>query len=82
MDESIMDRLITVKGYLGGGISSHTGDCVACHSISSSNNFENMLDSFADIFADVFLNTLVNTLVNTLMNTLMNTLVKRYFVFL
>lgn len=52
MDERIMDRLVTVKGYLGGAISSYTGECIACHSISDDKDFENILDSFTDIFAD------------------------------
>ncbi len=52
MDETIMDRLMAVKGYLGGAINNHTGECLICHANKLSGNLEEISATFNDIFTD------------------------------
>lgn len=52
MDESIMERLLKVKGYLGGAVNNYTGECLVCHSNKLSGNLEEISATFNDIFRD------------------------------
>jgi predicted regulator of Ras-like GTPase activity (Roadblock/LC7/MglB family) len=52
MDESIMEGLQSVKGYLGGAINNYTGECLVCDAQKLSGNLEEVSATFNDIFRD------------------------------
>lgn len=52
MDETIMESLSSVKGYLGGAISNYTGECLVCDAQRLSGNLEETSATFNDIFRD------------------------------
>lgn len=52
MDETILDGLSSVKGYLGGAISNYTGECLVCDAAKLSGNLEETSATFNDIFRD------------------------------
>ncbi|RLA75024.1 MAG: hypothetical protein DRG30_04860 [Epsilonproteobacteria bacterium] len=53
MDESIMESLQSVKGYLGGAINNYTGECLICDAQRLSGNLEETSATFNDVFRDV-----------------------------
>jgi len=52
MDESIMEALQSVKGYLGGAVNNYTGECLVCDAQRLSGNLEETSSTFNDIFRD------------------------------
>jgi len=52
MDESIMEGLQSVKGYLGGAINNYTGECLICDAQRLSGNLEETSATFNDIFRE------------------------------
>lgn len=52
MDESIMENLAAVKGYLGGAINNYTGECLVCDAARLSGNLEETSATFNDVFRD------------------------------
>ena len=52
MDESIMEGLQSVKGYLGGAINNYTGECLVCDTMRLTGNLEEVSATFNDIFRD------------------------------
>ncbi len=52
MDETIMERLQSIKGYLGGAINNYTGECLVCDAQRLSGNLEEVSSTFNDIFRD------------------------------
>lgn len=50
MDESIMERLQDISGYMGGAISNYTGECLVCDAARISGNLEETSATFNDIF--------------------------------
>jgi len=52
MDESILEDLAAVKGYLGGAISNYTGECLVCDADKLTGNLEEVSATFNDIFRD------------------------------
>ncbi len=52
MDESIMEALSSVKGYMGGTINNYTGECLICDVAKLSGNLEEVSATFNDIFRD------------------------------
>ena len=52
MDESIMNELSAVKGYLGGAINNYTGECLVSDASKISGNLEETSATFNDIFRD------------------------------
>lgn len=52
MDETIMEDLASVKGYLGGAINNYTGECLVCDAQRLTGNLEETSATFNDIFRD------------------------------
>jgi len=52
MDESIMDDLRAVKGFLGGAINNYTGECLICDTGRLTGNLEEVSATFNDVFRD------------------------------
>jgi len=52
MDETILEDLSSVKGYLGGAISNYTGECLVCDAEKLTGNLEEVSSTFNDIFRD------------------------------
>jgi len=52
MDESILDDLSSIKGYLGGAINNYTGECLVCDAAKLSGNLEETSATFNDVFRD------------------------------
>ena len=52
MDESLMERLSSIKGYKGGAINNYTGECLVCDAHQLSGNLEEVSATFNDIFRD------------------------------
>jgi len=52
MDETILEDLSAVKGYLGGAISNYTGECLVCDTARLSGNLEEVSATFNDVFRD------------------------------
>jgi predicted regulator of Ras-like GTPase activity (Roadblock/LC7/MglB family) len=52
MDESMMEGLQSIKGYLGGAINNYTGECLVCDAQKLSGNLEEVSATFNDIFRD------------------------------
>ncbi len=52
MDETILEGLASVKGYLGGAISNYTGECLVCDAAKLSGDLEATSATFNDIFRD------------------------------
>ncbi len=52
MDESVMEGLKSVKGYLGGAINNYTGECLVCDAEKLSGDLEQTSATFNDIFRD------------------------------
>ena len=52
MDESIMESLIAIKGYMGGAINNYTGECLVCDTTKISGNLEEVSATFNDVFRD------------------------------
>ncbi len=52
MDETIMEGLSSVKGYMGGAINNYTGECLVCDAARLSGNLEEVSATFNDIFRD------------------------------
>jgi predicted regulator of Ras-like GTPase activity (Roadblock/LC7/MglB family) len=52
MDESILEDLAAVKGYLGSAISNYTGECLICDADKLTGNLEEVSATFNDIFRD------------------------------
>ena len=52
MDESIMESLASIKGYMGGAINNYTGECLVCDASKLSGNLEEVSATFNDVFRD------------------------------
>ena len=52
MDETILEDLASVKGYLGGAINNYTGECLVCDAQRLSGNLEETSSTFNDVFRD------------------------------
>ena len=52
MDETIMESLQSIKGYLGGAINNYTGECLICDAQRLSGNLEETSATFNDVFRD------------------------------
>ena len=52
MDETIMEDLQAVKGYMGGAINNYTGECLVCDAQRLTGNVEETSATFNDIFRD------------------------------
>ena len=52
MDESIMEGLQSIKGYLGGAINNYTGECLVCDAQRLTGNLEETSATFNDVFRD------------------------------
>ena len=52
MDESVMESLASIKGYMGGAINNYTGECLVCDTGKLSGNLEEVSATFNDVFRD------------------------------
>ena len=52
MDESIMEGLQGIKGYMGGAINNYTGECLICDSNKLQGSLEEVSATFNDVFRD------------------------------
>lgn len=52
MDETVLEDLASVKGYLGGAINNYTGECLVCDAAKLSGNLEEVSATFNDVFRD------------------------------
>ncbi len=52
MDESIMEGIQGIKGYMGGAINNYTGECLICDSNKLQGSLEEVSATFNDIFRD------------------------------
>ena len=52
VDESIMEPLIGINGYMGGAVNNYTGECLVCDSTKISGNLEEVSATFNDVFRD------------------------------
>ena len=52
MDESILEGLASIKGYLGGAINNYSGECLICDAAKLSGDLETVSATFNDIFRD------------------------------
>ena len=52
MDESIMEPLININGYMGGAINNYTGECLICDATKITGNLEEVSATFNDVFRD------------------------------